>query len=197
VNGAQLTWPAGAAIAKAGHTIRVVRATGMFDDYSGIGFFADPALTPAQKGIPIRAPVGEATVISASGGVITLGSALPVQPGDTVFLGEPEAWPPVDGMVAPALAGAVGESFARTLVDPLGQRGVPHYRAIDMVSDNRIGPLAKATTTHAFAIPAGCASATITAVVVYRPLPLALSRQRGWDARDYVIATTAQTVALP
>ena len=197
MNGAQLTWPAGAAIARAGDVIRVVRSTGMFDDYVGIGFFADPALTPAQKGLPIRAPVGEATVVSVSGGAITLGAALAVQPGDTVFLGEPEAWPPVDGMAAPALAGAVGTSFARTLVDPLGQRGIPHYRAIDMVSDNRIGPQAKATTTHAFAIPAGCASATIAAVVVYRPLPVALSRQRGWDARDYVIATTSQTVVLP
>ncbi|MEP7125652.1 MAG: hypothetical protein ABJE95_32280 [Byssovorax sp.] len=197
ISGAQLTWPAGAAAAKPGDVIRVVRSTGMFDDYVGIGFFADPALTPAQKGLPIRSPVGEAAVVSVSGGVVTLASPLALQAGDTVFLGEPEAWPPVDGMVAPALAGAVGESFARTLVDPLGQRGIPHYRAIDMVSDNRIAPQSKATTTHAFAIPMGCASATVTAVVVYRPIPVALARQRGWDARDYVIATTSQTFALP
>jgi hypothetical protein len=197
LNGAQLTWTAGAALAKAGNVIRVVRPTGTFDDYAGVGFFADPALTPAQKGLELRTPVGEAQVISASGGVITLSASLTVQAGDLVLLGEPESWPPVDGAVSPALAGAAGYSFARTLVDPLGQRGIPHYRAIDMVSDNRIGPQAKATTTHTFTIPAGCASATITAVVVYRPIPVALAHRRGWDARDYVIATTSQTVALP
>jgi hypothetical protein len=103
----------------------------------------------------------------------------------------------VDGAASPALAGAVGYSFARTLIDPLGQRGVPHYRAVDMVSDNRLAPQAQATTTHAFAVPPGCASATIEAVVVYRPIPLGLGRQRGWDAKDYVIAATSQTVALP
>ena len=197
INGAQLTWPAGAALAKAGNVIRVARPTGLFDDYAGIGFFADPGLTPAQKGLEIRTPVGEAQVMSIAGSVITLAAALTLQAGDVVFLGEPEAWPPVDGAVSPALAGATGYSFARTLVDPLGQRGVPHYRAIDMVSDNRIAPQAKAITTHAFTIPAGCPSATITAAVIYRPIPLGLARQRGWDARDYVIATTSQTVILP
>lgn len=197
INGVKLTWPAGAAAAKAGDVVRVVRPTGMFDDYAGIGFFADPSLTPIEKGLEIRTPVGEAVVVSASGSVLTLAATLPLQAGDVVFLGEPEAWPPVDGAVAGALAGSVGYSFARTLVDPLGQRGVPHYRAIDMVSDNRIAPQAQATTTHAFAIPAGCASATIAAVVVYRPIPVGLARQRGWDARDYVIATASQTVALP
>jgi hypothetical protein len=66
-----------------------------------------------------------------------------------------------------------------------------------MVSDNRIGPQSKALTKHGFTIPAGCASATVIAVVVYRPIPLNLARQRGWDARDHVIATTSQTIALP
>jgi hypothetical protein len=197
MNGAQLTWPAGAALAKAGDVIRVVRPTGLFDDYAGVGFFAAPGLTPAQKGLEIRSPAGEAQVMSVAGGVLTLASALTLQAGDVVYLGEAEIWPPVDGAVAPALAGSIGYSFARTLVDPLGQRGVPHYRAIDMVSDNRIGPQSKALTKHAFTIPAGCASATVTAVVVYRPIPLNLARQRGWDARDHVIATTSQTIALP
>ncbi len=197
INGAKLTWPAGAALAKAGDVVRVVRPTGLFDDYIGVGFFANPGLTPAQKGLEIRAPQGEAQVVSVAGGVLTLATALALQAGDVVYLGEAEVWPPVDGAVASALAGSPGYSFARTLVDPLGQRGVPHYRAIDMVSDNRISPQSKAVTRHAFAIPAGCASATVTAVVVYRPIPVGLGRQRGWDARDYVVATTSQTVALP
>jgi len=196
-NGATLTWPAGKVPPKAGDVIRAVRPTGMFNDYTGIGFFADPALTASEKGLEIRTPVGEAQVLSSVGGVITLSAALPLQTGDVVLVGEAEAWPPVDGAAAPALAGAMGYSFARTLIDPLGQRGVPHYRAIDMVSDNRLAPQAQATTTHAFAVPPGCASATVSAVVVYRPIPIRLGRQRGWDARDYVIATASQTVTLP
>jgi hypothetical protein len=66
-----------------------------------------------------------------------------------------------------------------------------------MVSDNRLAPQAQATTTHAFTVPPGCASATISAAVIYRPIPVGLARQRGWDARDYVIAMTSQVVALP
>lgn len=196
LSGNTLVLPAGSPAAKAGDVIRVVRPTGLFDDYAGIGFFADPSLTPLEKGIEIRSPVGEAQVISSVGGVITLSAAIPAQAGDVVFLGDAEAWPPVDGEMSPALAGAAGSSFARTLVDPSGQRGVPHYRANDMVSDNRIAPQAQATTTHAFTVPGGCASATISAAVIYRPIPVGLARQRGWDARDYVIATSSQVLGL-
>ncbi|MEP7123600.1 MAG: hypothetical protein ABJE95_21910 [Byssovorax sp.] len=197
VNGAQITWAAGAAAAKAGDVLRLVRPTGMFDDYKGVGFFANPSLTPSDKGLEIRTPVGEAQVVSAAGGVITLSQAITVQAGDILFLGEAAVWPPVDGGISIALAGVSGYSFARTLVDPLGRRGVPHFRANDMVSDNRLAPLAPVMTTHAFAVPPSCAKATVSAVVVYRPLPVRLARQRGWDARDYVIATTTQTIALP
>ena len=66
-----------------------------------------------------------------------------------------------------------------------------------MVSDNRIAPQAQATTTHAFTVPPGCASATISAAVIYRPIPVGLARQRGWNARDYAITTTSQTIVLP
>lgn len=120
-----------------------------------------------------------------------------MQSGDIFFLGEAAVWPPVDCGASSALAGISGYSFARTLVDPLGRRGVPHFRAIDMVSDNRLTPLAQVMTTHAFAVPPGCANATVSAAVIYRPLPVRLARERGWDARDYVIATTSQTIALP
>jgi hypothetical protein len=197
VNGAQITWAAGALAAKQGSVVRAVRPTGMFDDYAGIGFFADPALTPAEKGIEIRTPIGEANVLSSAGGVIALDAPLALQPGDVLFVGEAQAWPPADGAASRALAGVAGYSFARTLVDAGGKRQTPHYRAVDMVSDNRIAPLATATTTHSFAVPLGCSSATVSAAVLYRPLPLGLSRERGWDAHDYVVATEATTIALP
>jgi hypothetical protein len=177
--------------------VRAARPTGVYDDYAGIGFFANPALSPAEKGIEIKSPVGEATVMGNSGGVLTLSQPLALQMGDRLYVGDALAGLPADGVVSLALAGSAGYSFARTLVDPLGQRGTPHYRAIDMVSDNRIAPGAYATTKHGFAIPLGCSLATISAAVIYRPIPVGLARPRGWDARDYVVSMTTHSAALP
>lgn len=194
--GTALAWPAGAARAKAGDVVRVVRPTGIFDDYVGIGFFADPALSAAQKGLEVRAPVGEAAVVAAAGGVITLAAPIAAQDGDVVLLGDALAWPPADGQPSAALAGAAGYTFAKVLVDPAGQRGAPHHRAVDIASDNRIAPQGDAFTSHGFALPPGCASATVTAVLLYRAVPVALARERGIEAQDQVIATTTQTVVV-
>lgn len=195
ISGVQLSWT-GVKLAQ-GQVVRVVRPTGTFDDYQGVGFFADPTLTAAEKGIEILAPVGEASLTALTSGGATLSKALTVQPGDVVYVGEPAPWPPVDGAASPALAGLPGWSFARTLVDPAGARGVPHYRAVDMVSDNRLMPGVTATTTHAFAIPPGCTTADVEAHLIFRQVPLALARERGRDAEDFVIATATATAQLP
>jgi hypothetical protein len=169
----------------------------MFDDYAGVGFFADPSLSPMEKGREIRAAIGEARITGVAGNTLTLSAAPALQPGDVVFLGDALSWPIADGSPSAALAGRAGYSFARTLVDAAGTRGVPHYRAVDMESDNRIAPGATATTMHAFAIPPGCPTAQVRASVIYRPVPVGLARPRGWDARDYVIAAVAHTITLP
>jgi hypothetical protein len=197
IAGASVTWAAGAARAKPGDVLRVVRPTGVYDDYDGIGFFANPGLTAMEKGLEIRTPVAEAAVVSAGGGTLTLDAAISAQPGDLVYLGDALAAAPADGDPSRALAGAAGYTFARVLVDPAGNRGVPHYRAVDIASDNRIAPLAEATTTHAFTIPMGCAAATVTATLLYRAIPVGLGRERGWDAVDYVMASATESVALP
>jgi hypothetical protein len=141
--------------------------------------------------------VGEATVTGVTGSTLTLGQALGALSGDVIYLGDAPAWPPADDAASLSLAGRAGYSFARTLVDPGGARGVPHYRAVDMLSDNRLSPGVIATTKHAFAIPPGCTSATLSAAVLYRPVPVALARERGWEAHDFVVATASTTVALP
>jgi hypothetical protein len=197
ISGAALAWPAGALQAKPGHVVRVVRWTGAWDDYPGIGFFAEAALGPADKGIPVRAPVGEARVSAVSGGGIDLdGPIAAAAPGDIVLLGDAIEAPPLDGGVSIAVAGSAGHAFSRVLVDPAGTRGAPHHRAIDVVSDNRLPPLEPVKTWHAFSLPQGCASATVTATAVYRPVPLLLARERGWEARDWVAATTKEIVAI-
>jgi Cytochrome c554 and c-prime len=197
IAGATVTWAAGAARAQPGDVIRIARPTGVYDDYVGIGLFADPGLTAMEKGLEIRTPVAEAAVVAVGGGSLTLASAVVVQPGDLVYLGDPLLAAPADGDASRALAGAAGYTFARVLVDPAGSRGVPHYRAVDIVSDNRIAPEAQVTTTHSFAVPMGCADATVTATLLYRPIPVGLGRERGWSPVDYVVASATEDVALP
>lgn len=197
VSGAALAWPSAALLASPGDVVRVVRWTGAWDDYPGIGFFADGALSPADKGIPVRAPVGEARVAAVSPGGIDLEGPIAAAPGDLVFLGDALDAPPGDGGASIAVAGSAGHAFARVLVDGAGARGAPHYRALDVASDNRLPVLEPVKTWFAFSLPQGCASATVTATAVYRPVPLRLARERGWEARDWVAATTKEIVAIP
>jgi hypothetical protein len=198
VNGSQLTWAAAAGAAKIGAIVRVVRPTGAYDDYPGVGFFADPTLTAPEKGVPIQAPIGEATITNVAGSTLTLSQPIATQDGDVVYLGEALAWPPADDTSSLAIAGHAGYSFARTLVDANGARGVPHFRAVDMVSDNRLAPGVARTTTHTFAVPPGCTSAKVEAVLLYRPFPVALARERGWtEAHDYVVTTASVDATLP
>lgn len=195
-NGASLAWTAGAKVAKVGMRARVVRATGAYDDYVGIGFFADPALTPEEKGLALFAPVGEATVTGVVGGAIQLDASIAAQAGDVVYLGDAVPAALVDGAASLSLAGAAGYTFAKTLVDEAGARHVPHYRAVDVVSDNRIPPQGARTTELAFAIPAGCLTGTVTASVIYRPIPVDMARARGWEAKDWVVGKTSQPVTV-
>ena len=90
--------------------------------------------------------------------------------------------------VAKHLAGLSGYTFAKVLIDSSGHRQVPHYKAVDMLRDNRIAPGGKAITVHSFDLPQGCDVGTVQAKVLYRPRPLSEAVLRGWDARDYTIA---------
>jgi hypothetical protein len=81
------------------------------------------------------------------------------------------------------------------LVDAAGNRNAPHYRAIDIASDNRIPPGKNAVTTHAFALPADCTSGTVRAQLWYRPLSPNVASERGWEAKEHLIASA--TVPWP
>lgn len=197
VNGNQVTWPGAGPGVTVGSVVRAVRPTGTFLDYTGVGFFADPTLTPLEKGIEIQTPVGEATVVSIQGNVLTLDKPLAAQSGDVLYAGDPLVWPPVDESPSAALAGRAGVSFARTLVDAGGKRGVPHFLGVDIAGDNRIPPGATVTSQHGFTVPPGCASVDVSAALIYRRVPLSLASQRGWDARDVIAGSKTVTVPLP
>jgi hypothetical protein len=189
VKGRAVKWAHGAKLAQPGQRLRVVRPTGEFLDYDGVGSFAGASREPSEKGLPAQAPVAHGEVVSVQAREITLKDSISVAPGDLVYLGDAWSSSLEDGAPSRHLAGAAGMTFARVLVDAAGARQAPHYRAIDMVRDNRIAPGASTTTEHSFARGESCVQGKVRATLLYRPHPLALARSYGWDARDYVIAT--------
>ncbi|NUO50259.1 MAG: carboxypeptidase regulatory-like domain-containing protein [Polyangiaceae bacterium] len=197
VAGNVVTWTDGAAKAQPGQLVRVVRASGTFVDYEGPGFFSDPNMPADEKGFEIDAAIGRGAVVSVVWPALTLDASIAAQPGDRIFLVDPLPTSFVDGDPSRALGGLSGMSFSRVLVDPSGRRRVPHYRAIDIVRDNRLSPVVPHVASHAFAVEPGCTEATVTATLLYRPHPLDLSKERGWDARDFVVRQTSVTVPTP
>lgn len=190
-----LVWPAAAPLARAGQRLRVTRPTGVYLDYPGVGAFADPSLTPEEKGIPVELPVADVEVTGMFDGTqILVNGFLDLQPGDRVWLGEPPILE--EGAPAQALAGLPGQDFARVLVDPAGRRHVPHFRAVDLVSDHRIPPSGEVTSSHSFAAPEGCGEVEVVATLLYRRAPLALGRERGWALSEHVVSTHRRTVAV-
>jgi len=189
VKGRAVKWADGAKLAQPGQRLRVVRPTGGFLDYDGVGSFAGSSRQASEKGMPEQVPVAQGEVVSVQATTLTLEEGISVAPGDLVYIGDSWSSSPADGGPSRHLAGAAGMTFARVLVDAAGERQVPHYRAIDMVRDNRIAPGASITTEHAFARGESCAQGKVRATLLYRPHPLALAESYGWDARDYVIAT--------
>lgn len=194
-NGPALTWTSGAAVAKPGMRVRVVRATGFFDNYVGIGFFADPSLKGEDKGLPFFGSVGEANVVSAANGILTLDASIAVQAGDVVYLGDPLPDVIDDGSPSLALAGAPGYVYAKTLVGADGARDVPHYKAIDVASDNRVPPQGDRFSHNSFAFPPLCTAGTLRATLIYRPIPFDQARLRGWDAKDWVVGKGSANVS--
>ncbi len=187
-------WP-GAAV---GDLIRVVDDLG-FIDYEGFGRFGppeaggdppEPEFTPSQKGLPRLEVIGETTVIAVDGDQVTLSAPLP--PGDLAYRGRPSYFalgePALDDLAQ--LAGAPGFAFARVLVDDQGTQMVPHHRATDLRSDNRILPQHEFSSTHRFA--SICADPVVDAVLIHRPYPVALAEQRGWDNNHQIMAEVSK-----
>ena len=177
-------WPG----ARAGQRLRVVSRPGGFVDYEGFGPFGDGRFSIEEKGVPIEDVVGEVAITAvASDGTLSLDAALP--DGDRAYLVDASAGLPGDGDAAVGLAGLPGAAFARVMVDAEGNRMVPHHAAVDVTSDNRILPTRAVTSAHRF--EGGCAAPEARAVLLHRPYPLALARERGWPLAEAVMARTA------
>ena len=176
-------WPG----AKAGNIIRVVARQQQFRDYDGIGPFGDGTFSAEQKGMPVEHLVGEATVLSVDGDSVTLDAELPE--GDVAYLLE-DAPLPETGSAIVGRAGAPGFAFARVLVDADGQRMAPHFRAVDVASDNRLLLGQTWTTQHKF--EATCEEPTVRAVLSYRLYPPGIAAKRGWQQVESLLAQVTQ-----
>lgn len=166
-------WP-GAAV---GDVIRVIVRPGGWEDYVGWGPFGDGTFDAAAKGMPVETWAGEATITGVSGDAVTLSAALPA--GDVAYR--------VRGA---GRAGAPGWAFARVLVGADGTRMVPHFAAVDVVSDNRLLPGLASTSTHRFA--ATCAAPEVHAALIHRNYPYSLASERGWAIADQVMTETTR-----
>lgn len=190
VVGTQLSWSQAQQSMEEGQVLRIVRPTGIYEDYEGIGTFGGEQRTPQEKGMERMLPVDQAQIMSVDEGLIQLSNTVDVQQGDVVYLGEALHEGTFEGQDSLSIAGHAGYAFSKVLVDAQGNRHVPHYRAIDIASDNRIAPGSNMRTHHEFTIPQGCDSGQIEAQLLYRPIPISLAQPRGWDAKDHVIATS-------
>jgi hypothetical protein len=176
-------WPG----AEVGDVIRVVVEDGWYD-YAGFGPFGDGSFDALDKGLTRLRVVGQSTVIAVIGDQVEFDVPLPV--GDIALRGRPDWFSAADPLSASAVAGAPGFAFARVLADDEGGIMVPHHRAVDVVSDNRILPQQQWTSTHVFA--AECADPIVDAVLVHRPYPVALADERGWTNPQQVMVEVSR-----
>jgi hypothetical protein len=175
-------WPG----AQIGDVVRVVVDAG-FVDYEGFGPFGDGSFDPAQKGLPQLRVVGQATIVDVVGDVVTFDVPLPA--GDVAYRGRTDAFTG-DPLDAAAVAGAPGFAFARVLADADGAHSVPHHRAVDIVSDNRILPQQEWSSTHEFALT--CADPIVDAILVHRAYPIELAAERGWSNPQQVMVEVSK-----
>ncbi|MCO4773510.1 MAG: hypothetical protein KDA24_25985 [Deltaproteobacteria bacterium] len=170
--------------ARPGDVVRVVSRPGGFVEYTGFGPFGDGRFSTSEKGLAVEAAAGEVVVTAVDAGVASFDGPLPA--GDVAYLSRSDGLP-VAGEPAGDWAGASGWGFARVLADAEGERMVPHHRAVDIVSDNRLLAFQGWTSTHEFDSP--CAEPEVEAVLVYRPYPWDLAGERGWAMTERVAAS--------
>jgi len=175
--------PAGATSA------RFARPTGGWVDYPGPGtaHFSSGALSAEEKGVEALEYLGEVAIAGADGVGVTLAAAPPaLEAGDRVYLGGGDRY-----------AGAPGWAYGKVMVDAEGARGVAHYRAVHVASDDRIAPGGDGVSLHRFPAPASGESLVVTATLLRRERALPVSSRYGWDPGDHEVASTTEEHPAP
>jgi hypothetical protein len=168
----------------AASAVRFVRPTGTWEDYAGPGTASFVGASAQDKGLPITAVLGETAISTIDDGVVTLAAEPPaLAPGDIAYL--------VDGADA---AGLPGWLFAKVMTSVDGQRGVAHYRAVDIASDNRLAFGGSSTSTHSFPTPAEGGSLTVRARLLTRDYAATVANSYGWDTADEQVQEASATI---
>ncbi len=166
--------------------LRFARPTGVWDDYAGPGTsgFSSDGLTPTDKGVALSEFLGEVAVTSVDGATVAIAAPAPeTEDGDLVYL-----------VGTDDDAGRPGWLYAKVLVDASGARGVPHYRAVSVASDNRIAAGGTDTSIHRFPAPTEGESLTVEAALLRRYRAASVADAYGWDRADLTLSTTSETV---
>jgi hypothetical protein len=183
--------------ADVGRVLRLVLASGQYDDYPGTRYFGAPGRTAQEKGLEIHESIGEAIIVAIDSNKVTLSRSLGAPAGALYFVGDPApTLTSVDQTQAQsALAGAAGYAFGKVMLDKDGARDVHFFRAVEIMADNRIPPGATATTKHRFDLT-GHASDPITVrlTLLHRSTHFDLARERGWQVQDSVRQIKVVTV---
>ncbi len=164
---------------------RFLRPTGQFDDYDGPGTASFEGRSAEEKGLPLYDFLAERAVVTVEGPVVQLDEAPPaLQAGDLVYLVGDED-----------MAGAPGWLYAKILTDAQGERGVAHYRATDMASDNRLAAQASASSTHRFPLPSQGESLEVKARLLHRDYAAPVAQRYGWDRGDEELEQVSEVYA--
>ena len=170
----------------AASTVRFVRPTERWDDYEGPGTASFSGASAEEKGLPVHEVLGERAISSVAGGFVIMEGAAPeLQAGDIVYM--------VDGSDS---AGAAGWLFAKVMVDSQGERGVAHYRAVDIASDNRLGPGVTNSSTHVFSLPEWGETTTVTARLISREYAAPIANGYGWETGDEAVLEASEDFEL-
>lgn len=195
--------------ARPGDRIRLLQTDGWID-YRGFGPFGDGVFSGPALGLPNQQFVAELVVWQASQGggpvqvtrtVDETGAPVPPSPSeqqqiaqwlersDSALLVAPSVVPSRDRAMQ-MWGGFPGFTFARVMASETGALQVPHYRAVDVVRDNRLLPQEDFTTTHVFQV--SCAEPVVTATLLHRRFPFWLNLQRGWDTDDRLMSRVSR-----
>lgn len=143
-----------------------------------------------ERGTNVREALGRFTVTAVRGNEVDVdsgGTSLTGLSGARFAIGDDER-----------LAGVAGLGLAKVNVAAGDVPNVPFWRAVDLISDNRLAPDETQSSEHRFALPAGATgNVTVRARLLYRGAFVDLAVQRGWSGNEHLALEEETLLELP
>lgn len=93
-------------------------------------------------------------------------------------------------------AGLPGKGYAKILQDRDGNYPAPQWRLVTIRSDTRIPAMKTDISNYSFLIPNNSTELNISTKVIYRKAFKYLSKVKGWNLKDYTVASYTQKINL-